>query len=779
MPAPSADRNLLFGILALQLDFVSKDALIAAMHAWVLAKDRPLGDILADQGALTPEHRALLEALVVAHLARHDNDAAKSLAAVSSLGDLRHDLERVADADVQASLSAAATAHHGGPATANEPPASRLRYRVLRLYAEGGLGKVSVAHDEELHCEVALKEIKDQHADRPDSRARFVLEATVTGGLEHPGIVPVYGLGTYGDGRPFYAMRFVKGDSLKEAIDHFHAQRQPVPRLGFEGVAFRGLLGRFVDVCNAVAYAHSRRVLHRDLKPGNILLGKYGETLLVDWGLAKPLGAAEPSRADEPPLQPVLSSGSGQPLPGAVVGTPAYMAPEQAAGRWDVVGGASDVYGLGAVLYTLLTGRAPVTETLLPDVLRKVERGDIPPPRKVQPVVPPTLEAVCRKAMALRPEDRYASALALAADIEHWLADEPVSAYREPLSARARRWMRRHRLLVTGAATVSGMAMVLLAVTAAQSERARRAVAAECDRAVDARNQTRESLDAMISEDALGWLERQKELLPPQREFLERVLGYYRQFAAEPGEDDLGRARLARANVRVGVLQHRLGRPDAAAAAYRRAIDLSERLTADRPTDPEYRRTLGTSQNHLGILLMEQGKAAEAEAAYRAALAVRAKLAADFPAVPDYRSDLAASQNNLGVLLARAEKWPAAETVYRTALALRQKLAAGHPRVAEYRSDLAATHNNLGHLLEGLGRRPEAETAYRAALAEYGGLTAESPADPDYRAVLAATHTNLGNLLAGMEKWPEAEAAYRSALAGYERLAADHPGVPE
>src|SRR5207245_1911041 len=138
-----------------------------------------------------------------------------------------------------------------------------------------------------------LKEIQERHAAHPESRARFLLEARITGGLEHPGIVPVYGLGTYADGRPFYAMRFVQGDSLKEAVERFHREKATLPA-GERTLRLRALLGRFVDVCNAVAYAHSRGVLHRDLKPGNVMLGKYGETLVVDWGLAKVVGQAEP-----------------------------------------------------------------------------------------------------------------------------------------------------------------------------------------------------------------------------------------------------------------------------------------------------------------------------------------------------------------------------------------------------------------------------------------------------------------------------------------------------
>jgi tetratricopeptide (TPR) repeat protein len=468
MPEPTpnhaaADRNLLFGILALQMDFISRDGLIEAMQAWVFDKSKPLGQILFEHDRLTVERLQLLEALVAEHLKAHGGDPQHSLAAVSPLASVDHELRSLGDGDLEASLTLAGAARPPGqePTIDRRPDGSGVRYRILRPHAKGGLGEVFVAEDTELHRQVALKEIQAEYAHDLHRRGRFLLEAEITGGLEHPGVVPVYGLGQYADGRPFYAMRFVKGDNLKAAIDRFHRAETAGRDPGERRLALRQLLGRFVDVCQAVAYAHSRGVLHRDLKPGNIMLGKYGETLVVDWGLAKAVGRPEGAgAADEATLRPSSGSGEAATQAGSAVGTPAYMSPEQAAGRLEELGPASDIYGLGATLYALLTGRPPFGGADAGEMLRRVQRGEVVPPRHVKPEVPAALEAICRKAMAERPAERYAKALALAADVEHWLADEPVAAYREPLGARLCRWARRHPAQVAAAAAALLVALL-------------------------------------------------------------------------------------------------------------------------------------------------------------------------------------------------------------------------------------------------------------------------------------------------------------------------------
>jgi serine/threonine-protein kinase len=535
----SSDRNLLFGILALQADLVSRDALIFAMSSWAVDKNKSLGQILMEHGALDSDGHALVEALVGKSLQRHGGNAEKSLAALSSIGSAREELSRIQDADVQASLMHVSTAQADSDPDATRdlsvgtPTSSGVRFRILRPHAKGGLGQVYVAVDEELRREVALKEIQSQHADRPESRARFLLEAKVTGKLEHPSIVPVYGLGQYSDGRPFYAMRFIRGDTLREGIKRLHetldpdpgepsangsdepsweevlrsvispsltigsavAQMLRTPRVSDRYAALRRLLGRFIAACNAVAYAHSRGVVHRDLKPANIMLGKYGETLVVDWGLAKLVGRPEEAvHTDEDTLTVPTDIAYTATQTGQTVGTPAYMSPEQAAGRLSEVGPDSDVYSLGATLYCILTGQPPFKDADPGVLLQRVQKGDFPRPRQIKRDIPAPLEAICLTAMALRPKERYPSPRALSDDIEHWLADEPVIAYPEPLSVKAGRWLRRHRNLVTTAAMLMVCAVVLLAGAMVQLNRER----------ILAENHAKESLREKVRYEKAG-----------------------------------------------------------------------------------------------------------------------------------------------------------------------------------------------------------------------------------------------------------------------------------
>ena len=354
------------------------------------------------------------------------------------------------------------SAHRKAASATSDTGSRDGRFRVLHHHADGGIGRVSVALDCELQRHVAVKELQEQFADDPAVRQRFMLEVQVTGRLEHPGVVPVYSLGSDRHGRPFYAMRFIEGQDLDRAIKSFHAEDATAGRdPGQRAFALRQLLRRFIDVCNVVAYAHSRGVLHRDLKPANILLGPYGETLVVDWGMAKLVdGTLALAKIHEPTPRQAAEETWDKTQQGTILGTIPYMSPEQAGG--DAPGTASDVYSLGATLYHIITGRPPIEKDESYAMLRRARQGEIKPPRQVNPRVPPALAAVCQKAMSIDPNDRYHSPRALADEIEHWLADEPVTAWTEPWLVRSRRWIRRHR--TPFAAVAAGLAVGVISL---------------------------------------------------------------------------------------------------------------------------------------------------------------------------------------------------------------------------------------------------------------------------------------------------------------------------
>jgi eukaryotic-like serine/threonine-protein kinase len=358
-------------------------------------------------------------------------------------------------------------------------------YELLRLHASGGMGRVWVARDAALGRDVALKELQPERAADPALLARFVHEARLTSRLEHPGIVPIYELAPGDAGEPpFYTMRLLRGQTLTEAARTYQQQRR-------QGQAKRvdllRLIHAFLSVCNTIAYAHTRGVIHRDLKGQNVLLGDFGEVLVIDWGFAKDLSAANGRRqpagtGDDQPADAGRSpeidadAPAEQTQAGAILGTPAYMAPEQAEGRLSCLDARTDVFGLGAMLYEILTGQPPFVGADTAEVLAKARGGAAPPPRSLVPGVPPALAAICARAMAHRPDQRYPSAAELALELQRWLADEPVQAYREPWVARCLRWMRRHRtvtaILLAALFTVSLLSGVGLAVISEAQARA-------------------------------------------------------------------------------------------------------------------------------------------------------------------------------------------------------------------------------------------------------------------------------------------------------------------
>jgi serine/threonine-protein kinase len=411
-------------------------------------------------------------------------------------------------------------------------------------------------------------------------------------------------------------MRFIKGESLQEAIKHYHHPPEGAKKPGERTLEFRQLLRRFLDVCNTVAFAHSHGVLHRDLKPGNVMLGPYGETLVVDWGLAKKRDEGG-ERAEEREMRGEGRGVRSEGVPtqvGQALGTPEYMSPEQAEGRWNEVGPTSDVYSLGAILYSLLTARPPVQDATTELVMARVRRGDFPRPRHVSGDAPAALEAICLKAIALSPKDRYASAKELGDDVEHWLADEPVSAHREPWTARARRWRRRHRALVAGAAAAVGVAVVSLATAtgllaaANQRERAsREEVTRQRDRADANLAGARKAVEDYCTHVADDRRLKQVDLHDLRQKLLRTAVPFYEEFLAQRPDDPRLLADQARAYWRLGFLRNEMGEKLAALADYGRMKEIFARLVPLYPEEPAYRRDLATGHNNIGLRLKELG----------------------------------------------------------------------------------------------------------------------------------------------------------------------------
>jgi serine/threonine-protein kinase len=820
MPVTSdPSRDLLFGLLALQIGLIDQGALFAAFAAWARDKARPLADHLIGRGDLDAEQRGLLEGLVAQHLKKHGGSTEKSLAAIPAGRSTREGLARVGDADIEGSLArigpvstrrqddADCTASYSvGTATSEGQ-----RFRVLRPHATGGLGAVFVALDVELHREVALKQILAGHADDDISRQRFLLEAEITGGLEHPGILPVYGLGTYADGRPFYAMRFIRGDSLKEAIDRFlggpthrsaGSHSKPSTKktrgAGASSLAFRQLLRRFLDVCNAIEYAHSRGVLHRDIKPANIILGKHGETLVVDWGLAKATGKSDPV-SGERTLLPSSSSGSSETLPGSALGTPAYMSPEQAEGDMGRLGRRSDVYSLGATLYCILTGGPPFAGDAA-DVIRRVGRGDFRPPRALDPQVDRALEAVCLKAMAIRPENRYGSPKELAEDVERWMADEPVTAWREPLARRARRWARRNLALMTAAAAVVVVALAglgaVLAVEARANDRlwhanARLATAnAEVRRvnseleAANGRERQRFdlALDAIrryhsgVSEDFMLTQDQLKDL---RDRLLRDALEFYRKLERllSGHSDTESRRALGRAYAEVGELTDKIGSIPDALVAHRKALKVRRALADELASEPNATAQVGRSLIAIGVLLTKLNQCDLALASQEEARSVLSKLTGSGRDRNAALGDIALSYYWTGVIRRRNGQVREAMAALERAREIAAELTAAHRDSVNDERTLAWCYNNIGLIRLDEGDTAAALAAYERSRRIKQKIAEEHPSVAEYRRDVASSYMSIGSALRESGRPAEALASHRAAERILRSLLDTYPAV--
>ncbi len=337
--------------------------------------------------------------------------------------------------------------------SADEPDLQGTKYRILGLLGRGGMGAVYIAEDVELDRKVALKVTANGSAPE-ELAARLRREARVIARLEHPSIVPVHDVGVLPDARVFYTMKLVRGRQL----DVWLADDPPRP----------AVLRVFQRICEAVAFAHDNGVIHRDLKPQNVMVGEYGEALVMDWGLAKEAGVdaglVSPAEGAEQIAPDVASADTipvaGATKAGAVMGTPAFMSPEQARGATEAIDPRTDVFALGAILYFLLARHEPFRGASTAEVLAKVKDEDPP----ALEGVPRALASICKKALSKEPAQRYETAAAMADDIGSFLDSRPVSAHDESILERIGRVATKYRVILVLIAAYLAMRVLLLLV---------------------------------------------------------------------------------------------------------------------------------------------------------------------------------------------------------------------------------------------------------------------------------------------------------------------------
>jgi serine/threonine protein kinase len=651
---------------------------------------------------------------------------------------------------------------------AGDPPLI-AGYEILRELGRGGMGVVYHARQLSLGREVALKVVlAGAHAGWSE-RSRFRVEAETAARLKHPNIVAIYDVGEQ-NRFPYVALELVEGGSLAEGL-----ARSPLAPVSAAGLA--------ETLARAVEHVHQHGIVHRDLKPANVLMTAEGVPKITDFGLAK--------WVDVP---------SGHTQSGAIMGTPSYMAPEQARGEAKLTGPATDVYALGAILYEMVTGRPPFKGATAQETVHQLLTEDPVPPTRLQPHMSRDLETICLRCLQKEPSRRYLSAGALADDLRRYLDGKPIQARPTPAWERVVKWTRRHpgAAMVLAVSTLAAVVLVTSSLASNARLRRERAIAqAQRDAARMAQQQSeadfRLALDAVqrfYTEVSENKLLNVPTMDPLRIELLERARDFYQRIARERPDDPDVQAGWARAGWRLAVMVSDARSVPEGISLLAQPIAIQERLAQRHPDRREYRSDLARSYNNLGILHRRNNQNDLGGEDWERALALRDQLVREQPDNVLFRRDLGQTRLNLGNWYRTEKQWERAEESYRSALSIfggldEEAPDSSRPRTdlpvtpfaldaTRIRYDLAFTYFNLAVLLRDNGRTVEAGEAFAQALDRLGRLVREQSARSIYRHLLAKCHYELGVLQAN-EQIDRAADSWGKCRALLETLVREHP----
>jgi serine/threonine-protein kinase len=652
-------------------------------------------------------------------------------------------------------------------------------YEILSELGRGGMGVVYKARQKGLDRLVALKMILSGGHAGAAELLRFRTEARAVAQLHHPNIVQIHEVGEL-DGCPYFSLEYIDGGSLADRI-----AVTPLPPI--EAAKLVRALADAMDC------AHRAGIIHRDLKPGNVLMSSEGIPKITDFGLAKRM---------EPDV--------GQTRTGAVLGTPSYMAPEQAEGKTRDIGPPADIYALGAVLYDLITGRPPFRGESVLDTLEQVRTVEPIPPSRHQAQLPLDLDIICLTCLQKEPRKRYATAGALAEDLRRFLEGEPILARPTPAWERGYKWTKRHPAT---AALVAVSALALIGfgtggvAWAVQADALRAAADQERIHAIALKNLADEEREKAVASERLAQQERARatsnfqnaraavdELLlrigrerlanEPhmdlvRRDLLEKALRFHQRFLNAESDNPEVRWEAGQAYVAVADIYEMLGQSTKAEQAYRQAISLLQALADEFPERAELRRDLAAAHNNLSLVLQATGRTQDAVKQFERGQAIRARLVEQHPDVFKYKWDLAEGHDRRGLQAQQSNNLAGAKASFTEAARLFGELIHDVPDTPDYVMDLARVRVNLAAVEQALGESREAQTEYGKALASLRPLVQKHGEVRDYRQETARALLNLATLLHQAKNYSEAEKCYKEAITLFVGLASEYPTVPD